>query len=373
MTQDVKPHVVSDLDVCRVFREHSGLVERVLRRHGVAERDLPDAQQEVFLVVHRKLPEFEQRSLLSTWLYRITVNVASEFRRKACNRHEQLALDASTPRSHVNGLDALERRDQLAAVLRALDKLDADKREVLVLYDLLELPMHEVASRLGCPLKTAFSRLYAGRRQILAELRERSPLLGFWFALRPLHRSLAAPPSPATQVVVRSWPLQASIAVLASVCAVAPATPPATLAPLARAQATHALRTTSQIAEQIPSATAATRATKLAGSAAAPLRAKPTRKASQLAAATKSGIQPAHAAPTATEPATSPQPQRATEPDDFTIVHAGAVDVLPQVQSPLGLTLVPAERRAARIRLDGPREPADAIEAALRGENASAR
>jgi hypothetical protein len=99
------------------------------------------------------------------------------------------------------------------------------------------------------------------------------------------------------------------------------------------------------------------------------------RQPMQVAHTPKTSAQTPNPTATATpiEPATAPQAQAATELDDFTIVHTSAVDTRPLIQSPLALTLVPAPHQAARIRLDGPHEPADAIEAALLGESVPAR
>ena len=49
---------------------------------------------------------------------------------------------------------------------RALEMLDDEKREVFVLFDLEELPMNDVAAMLRCPIKTAYSRLYAARELV---------------------------------------------------------------------------------------------------------------------------------------------------------------------------------------------------------------
>src|SRR6188472_4434348 len=67
------------------YRAHFAFAWRSLRRLGVPERDLPDATQEVFLVVHKKLPDFDARSRLSTWVYAICLRVASDRRRRASN------------------------------------------------------------------------------------------------------------------------------------------------------------------------------------------------------------------------------------------------------------------------------------------------
>ena len=60
----------------RVYEEHFDFVWRSLRRLGVPRSALDDAVQEVFLVVHRRLAEFEGRSSLKTWLFGIAVHIA---------------------------------------------------------------------------------------------------------------------------------------------------------------------------------------------------------------------------------------------------------------------------------------------------------
>ena len=60
-----------------LFREHAPYVWRVLRRLGVAEADVEDACQEVFLVVHRRAESFDGTSSVKTWIYGICVRVAS--------------------------------------------------------------------------------------------------------------------------------------------------------------------------------------------------------------------------------------------------------------------------------------------------------
>ncbi len=64
-----------------VYAEHFSFVWRNLRRLGVRESHLDDASQEVWVVVHRRLPSFEGRSSLRTWLVGIAVRVASDHRR----------------------------------------------------------------------------------------------------------------------------------------------------------------------------------------------------------------------------------------------------------------------------------------------------
>ncbi len=162
-------------DFRAIFRAHAPFVWRVLRRLGVAESDVEDVAQEAFLVVHRRLPEFEGRSQLSTWIYGICVRVASDHRRRAHVRREQ---PTDRPPERVGSAPQpkeLEQRQARALLDTALAHLDDDKRAVFVLFEIEEVPMKEVADALGCPLQTAYSRLHAARRDLreaLATLRD---------------------------------------------------------------------------------------------------------------------------------------------------------------------------------------------------------
>lgn len=149
-----------------IFEQFAPYVWRALRRLGVPEADAEDQCQEVFVVVHRRLRDFEGRSSIKTWLYGICVRVASDFRDKAHVRHEQPT--ASVPEQSVPPAqhDAAQRRQTLELLDAILAGLDADKRAVFVLYEFEGLTMNEVAEAVGCPLQTAYSRLHAARKLV---------------------------------------------------------------------------------------------------------------------------------------------------------------------------------------------------------------
>lgn len=154
-----------------IFEEHAPYVWRALRSLGVAERDADDACQEVFVVVHRRLPEFEPRANLRTWLYAICLRAASDYRRRAFVRREQMTdapPDLSTLPEQQERVERAWARDALD---RALERLDDDKRDVFVLYELEGLSMAEIAEVVGAPLKTVYSRLAVARRQVVELVR----------------------------------------------------------------------------------------------------------------------------------------------------------------------------------------------------------
>ena len=152
----------------QIFREHAPFVWRALRRFGVPESDVEDVCQEVFVVVHRKLGEFEGRSSLRTWIYGIAARTASDYRRSGRVRRE-IVTDAPPETAHEGGQHEMFALKQARAQLdRILDELDDDKRAVFVLYEIEELSMAEVAEALKCPLQTAYSRLHAARKMVEA-------------------------------------------------------------------------------------------------------------------------------------------------------------------------------------------------------------
>jgi DNA-directed RNA polymerase specialized sigma24 family protein len=67
--------------------------------------------------------------------------------------------------------DALQKQHVRALVLAALDRIPLAKRAVLVMYDVDDVPMREVASVLEIPLFTAYSRLRTGRRDLEVAIR----------------------------------------------------------------------------------------------------------------------------------------------------------------------------------------------------------
>lgn len=153
-----------------LFTEHAAFVWRVLRRLGVPEADVEDVCQEVFIAVHKQLPNFQGRSKPSTWIYAIARRRAASYRASARHRHEQ-PMDADGERTlhdvpEQDAHDGLERAQMRAQLDRLLDTLDDDKREVFVLYEIEELDMHEVVEIVGCPLQTGYGRLHAARARL---------------------------------------------------------------------------------------------------------------------------------------------------------------------------------------------------------------
>jgi RNA polymerase sigma-70 factor (ECF subfamily) len=149
-----------------LYREHYAFVWRVLRRCGVPEADVDDAVQEVFLVVHRRLGDFEGQCSERTWLYAVAVRVASTLRRTLRRRELRrdragADLHATTP---IDPEDELSRAQAGQILQSLLDELDDKKRTVFVLAELEGVKVPEISRILGVNPRTVYSRLRLARQ-----------------------------------------------------------------------------------------------------------------------------------------------------------------------------------------------------------------
>lgn len=136
---------------------------------------LDDLVQEVFLRVWKGLPNLQKPSYFSTWLYRISWNVATDRRRQLARgkpereRYEDNSEDDSLlgkmPSRPQDTPDLMKLHYQ-DLVQRGLQVLSLEHRVVLVLHDLEDIPQKEVAKILNLSLGTVKSRLFYARNEM---------------------------------------------------------------------------------------------------------------------------------------------------------------------------------------------------------------
>ena len=158
----------------RVF----ALVFRMLGRRDEAE----DLAQEVFVQVFKAIDQFRGESKLSTWIYRIAVNLCKNrskylSRRHAGDTEDVDAMVDRAPFSQAKGVsvggisqpDELVEGMQLEVIVkRAIAQLEPEFREVLVLRDVEDLSYEEIATITGLPDGTVKSRIHRARAQLRA-------------------------------------------------------------------------------------------------------------------------------------------------------------------------------------------------------------
>lgn len=150
--------------VIEIYDQHFHFVWRCLRRLGVVAADLDDAVQDVFVVVHRRLCDFDGYGTVKGWLFAIAFRVSKIYRRRNARRALDVAADdlalsgnLGSPEEARCAMQAAER------IQRILEQLDDDKRAVLVMSEFEEMQAPEIAAVLSIPINTVYSRLRLAR------------------------------------------------------------------------------------------------------------------------------------------------------------------------------------------------------------------
>jgi RNA polymerase sigma-70 factor (ECF subfamily) len=158
-------------DMGAIFDEHFDYVWATLRRLGVRDADREDLVHEVFLKVHGRLSEFDATRPMRPWLFGFAYRVAADHRRLARHRVEVLGAPGDAVAHDAPADERVSDREQRDLLLAALDSVDIDGRALLVLHDVEEVPVPEIAARLEIPVNTAYSRLRRAREELAASVK----------------------------------------------------------------------------------------------------------------------------------------------------------------------------------------------------------
>jgi RNA polymerase sigma-70 factor, ECF subfamily len=147
-------------------------VTRWARALGGTEADLDDLVQDVFLIVYRRLPDFDGKNVAG-WLYQIARHKVRDQRRLAWFRHLRFGrsgaveLEVSRALGPAESLEYKQRTRLLNDVLQALND---DQRAAFVLFELEGLSGEQIASLTGVPLNTVWARIHKARKKLRQNL-----------------------------------------------------------------------------------------------------------------------------------------------------------------------------------------------------------
>ena len=166
-----------DSIVSLYWRKVFNVAYKFVGRHDEAE----DLAQDIFLRLFKSLKTFDRRANFATWLISVSRNLCIDHYRSMRREHEIVTHDVDVvalaqPSAIDSPHTVLERRDRVALLRAALDKLAPSLRTAVILRDIQELSYQEIAARLGVPEGTVKSRINRGRTELarqIARLRER--------------------------------------------------------------------------------------------------------------------------------------------------------------------------------------------------------
>ena len=155
--------------VLEAYQSELTYVFHALRWLGAHPSEVEDLAQEVFIALRRSWSHYDAGRPLRPYLFGVAFRVVSMQRRK---RRREITFATLEIRDGGPGPDeALQARQARALVLRALERVPLRRRAVLVMHDLDEAPMAEVAAALSIPKFTAYSRLRKARTELEAAIR----------------------------------------------------------------------------------------------------------------------------------------------------------------------------------------------------------
>jgi RNA polymerase sigma-70 factor (ECF subfamily) len=152
----------------RLFDAELQYVWNTLRYLGVRQPDVKDIAHEVFLTVYQRLSDHDPSRPVRPWLFVISYHAAGNYRRLARHRREILGEDEEVGDASVTAQEQMEQCERRRLLLAALERVDLDKRAVLVMHDMDGIAIPQVAEALGIPLNTAYSRLRLAREELRA-------------------------------------------------------------------------------------------------------------------------------------------------------------------------------------------------------------
>jgi RNA polymerase sigma-70 factor (ECF subfamily) len=170
---DTKPREPAT-SAAELYRTYAAFVTSFVRRNGVPPNEVEDVVQETFLVAHRQGGYRPGPATPKSWLASIAIRVGISRRRslKRKRRREELGGAALAPNAVADPEQATEQQAMLRRMQEALDALDANKREVFILFELEGEDCSSIAAALNVPVGTVYSRLHGARKNFMAHMNE---------------------------------------------------------------------------------------------------------------------------------------------------------------------------------------------------------
>ena len=132
--------------------------------------DAEDAAQDTFIALLRRAESFSGASSFSTWMYRVTTNACHDLARKRSRRPQSADADVTEVidrrTSHASAEEVLHDAELDPGLVAALDELDDDTKEAVVLHDVYGIGYAEIAERFGIAVGTVKSRIHRGHARL---------------------------------------------------------------------------------------------------------------------------------------------------------------------------------------------------------------
>ena len=159
----------ADETCLEAFQRELNYIARTFRRLGVPTSEVEDLIQELFLVLRRVWDKYDAGRPLRPYLFGIAFRLAASHQRR---RVREVHLGTVTEADGAPGPERLlESKRTGSLMLEALEQVPLPRRAVIVMHELDQVPVAEIASILSIPRFTVYSRLRKGRWELKRSLR----------------------------------------------------------------------------------------------------------------------------------------------------------------------------------------------------------
>jgi RNA polymerase sigma-70 factor, ECF subfamily len=160
----------------QIVRQHWRKVFNIAYKFTGKHDEAEDLTQDVFLKIFKSLDTFDRRANFQTWLVSVSRNLCIDHYRSVRKERETIDRDVDagelTPAAQtVSPFAALEQRDRVELLKKAMDQLPPTLRSAVLLRDIQELSYQEIADRLHLPEGTVKSRINRGRTELARQIR----------------------------------------------------------------------------------------------------------------------------------------------------------------------------------------------------------
>ena len=160
----------------QIVRQHWRKVFNIAYKFTGKHDEAEDLTQDVFLKIFKSLNTFDRRDNFQTWLVSVSRNLCIDHYRSVRKERETIDRDVDagelTPAATTKSpFAALEQRDRVELLKKALDQLPPTLRSAVLLRDIQELSYQEIADRLHLPEGTVKSRINRGRTELARQIR----------------------------------------------------------------------------------------------------------------------------------------------------------------------------------------------------------
>lgn len=158
-----------------LMERHSGGLFRFIYRYVLNEEDARDLLQETFVRAYFKRHQFQPRARISTWLYRIALNLCRDHARSRSAKEGKQTESLALPREEIAGTtttpsDHVTTTEDMALLEKTIQSLPNDLRAALILAVLEDRPQEECAQILGISRKAVETRVYRARKLLVERL-----------------------------------------------------------------------------------------------------------------------------------------------------------------------------------------------------------